>query len=562
VATPTRRQVARALARAGRTDELRRLANAGDPQGCRQLADLLVRAGELDEVRARAAHDRFARRALADWLVGRRRIDEAIGQLRSLAIDADGALTDLGACKRLARLLAGQGRVEEAMAVVAAVPPDRRSNLPVTRWLGSQGRVGALLVRVRRGDRDAGWELERIVLRRWSTLRLREAVELITRVPDPHTYLRYGTLAQAARDYWREGRLPWRTTALEVLGSTEDPFCRLVRADLLLLMGQREAAIVELRGLAARGDGVAQAQLTRLLSRRRPVRELRPIDLGRGAYLCAIAFHPSGILASCAGNDSHVVLWEVHSGERVGTLRALPPVVGGAFSPDGTLFVADGRTRVRVFHAATGQPRLDLALTGFGNRAISVRGVAFGADNTLLAAGALWNPVTGERLRVLDPAAQRAVAITRDGRIAALAGVETESDPSGQVRLWDIRTGEHRHTLAVAASALAFSPDGTRLATATTKGVQLWSVSTGEPLRLLAGPAAAVAFHPNGRLVATAAGILWTDAAVRLWDADTGQVVDDLGTEADAVAFSPDGALLATASRAQGVIQLWPSIKT
>ncbi|WJK33049.1 tetratricopeptide repeat protein [Solwaraspora sp. WMMA2065] len=105
--------------RPGRVDEaiaiLQPIADARLPSAGRQLADPLAKQGRADELRARAnAGDRQAALSLAVILAQQGRVDEAIAILQASA-DAG----DLAASKVLASLLARQGRVDEAIAIQA-----------------------------------------------------------------------------------------------------------------------------------------------------------------------------------------------------------------------------------------------------------------------------------------------------------------------------------------------------------------------------------------------------------------------------------------------------------
>ncbi|HEY3692850.1 MAG TPA: CU044_2847 family protein [Pseudonocardiaceae bacterium] len=96
--------------------------------------------------------------------------------------------------------------------------------------------------------------------------------------------------------------------------------------------------------------------------------------------------------------------------------------------------------------------------------------------------------------------------------------------------------------------AVAFAPDGTRVATASADGsVRIFDTTGTELVRLdHDGPVQAVAFAPDGTRVATASG----DRSARVFDAATGTELARLDHDdwVGMVAFAPDGVRVATAS--------------
>ena len=101
---------------------------------------------------------------------------------------------------------------------------------------------------------------------------------------------------------------------------------------------------------------------------------------------------------------------------------------------------------------------------------------------------------------------------------------------------------------------VAFSPDGNRLAVATSMGVWLYDAETFDEIALLTGhkeAVTAVAFSPDGTKLASVSGFHFP-GTLKLWDVKIGQNIDTFQVErgsTDSVSFSPDGKILAWADR-------------
>ena len=109
-----------------------------------------------------------------------------------------------------------------------------------------------------------------------------------------------------------------------------------------------------------------------------------------------------------------------------------------------------------------------------------------------------------------------------------------------------------------------FSPDGRTLAASASRSrswddiIRVWDVATGAHKHTLAGHSSnvtSIAFSPNGQLLASGSG----DDTIRLWDVITGAYTGILAGHTGAiisVAFSPDGQTLSSGSR-DGTTLLW-----
>jgi WD40 repeat protein len=289
---------------------------------------------------------------------------------------------------------------------------------------------------------------------------------------------------------------------------------------------------------------------------------------GHGGRVTSLAFSPNGRKVVSSGNesgiDSFARIWDVATGRESAAPHRLEGMVSKvAFSPDGGRVIAFCRDGpVTVWDAETGRERAVPQCVGTE---------ALSRDGRLLAAfhnGARLLDLETGRERPLRPGSTWVMfyaAFSPDGRWLAGGSIE-----GGAVSLWDLATGdapfEVRGQGEVEARGgddwvrrpVCFSPDSRVLATGYNTVVRLWDVATRREraaLRGHEGGLTALAFSPDGRRLATAS----LDGTARLWDVATGRELAALrGHEGWVIdlAFSPDGRRLASAGQ-DGTIRFW-----
>jgi len=274
----------------------------------------------------------------------------------------------------------------------------------------------------------------------------------------------------------------------------------------------------------------------------------------------SFAFSPDGsrLAIRMEGGDGGLV-WDLEAGKEV-EIRGLKGQL--RFSGDGRYVVAETHLVIRssplrptlleIFDATTGKSFASgLVPTRLSPAFMSPDGsrlfISRNRDSSNWSEFSLLDAATGEELAVLEGDQQRGLsaAFSPDSlRLATSDGTTT--------RLWDAATGSELAVLEGSPGQdgdFAFSFDGSRLAT-TGGGIRLWDVATGEELAVLEGDGGgAIAFSPDGTRLATLRG-----STIRLWDAATGTAVavseqrestpPRFGSEM--LLFSPDGSRLAT----------------
>jgi WD40 repeat protein len=356
----------------------------------------------------------------------------------------------------------------------------------------------------------------------------------------------------------------------------------LVSAGLLLAASERPAG-------RANGPAEVSTALDRLDPAQIPVAERfdwQPKELvavlgshrGRhwGATI-AVAFSPDGRRIASGGDDHVVRVWDAETLREVAVLSGHEDMVFAvAYSPDGTTLASAGIDRtIRLWDLTKAEPIIAQILEGHER---GIRSIAFSRDGKSLASGdaggtvRLWDLTRSPaRLRAKLPPQQthdsyrrQAVAFSPDGTTLATSSLL-------DVVLWDLKGQEPKvvRTLKAATGTLTrdlddfpsqvqvltFSPDGKTLAAGhyNGAGVRLWDM-TGDLRQEVAwldgGTTARVAFSPDGKMLVSSGssgGFLWDLSAKT-------PRLSNRNASVKWAAFAPDGKTLASVG---SVIQLW-----
>lgn len=196
-----------------------------------------------------------------------------------------------------------------------------------------------------------------------------------------------------------------------------------------------------------------------------------------------IVYSPDGrTLAAKQRYGNKILLWNTHTREQIATLKGHSGNIHAiTFSPDGALLAScsgqrdNGDNTIRLWDTKTGKQRTrinNILKTKQNHASDSTSAI----ENILQVNQKHSFPIISA---VFSP----------DGK--TIASIDANTD----IELWDVKTGKHKTTVYAKSKTyyhhapkytIAFSPDGTTLATAV-HGIDLWDVETGKLQKTLKG---------------------------------------------------------------------------
>jgi WD40 repeat protein len=266
--------------------------------------------------------------------------------------------------------------------------------------------------------------------------------------------------------------------------------------------------------------------------------------LDHDAPIAGLALSKDDLQLAVAG-DKSVKVWNTADGKLAAAFATPAESRGIAFAPDKTRLAHAGADKLARIYESDGRLVESFAHDG------PVQAVAMLDAKRLVAAAAdktarLWTSALVWQKPHAGPA-RRAVFTPKGDQV--ISGGDDKV-----IRVWNAADGKEVKAIANAegtVTQLGISVDGTRLASAgSDKSIKVWTLADGKAIATLpiSGPAQALAFSPNGQRVAVALSE-GKDNPVRVYDVALGREVQMFADHTAAVqslAFQPDNRTLVT----------------
>jgi WD40 repeat protein len=269
---------------------------------------------------------------------------------------------------------------------------------------------------------------------------------------------------------------------------------------------------------------------------------------GHTEHIQAIVFHPQNQWLTSAGNDKHIIRWELATGSKLLEWEVAAQVNALAINPAGTILASGGKdNNITLWDNQTAKPLKFLK----GHRApISANGLAFSPSGQILGSTShdhtarLWFQETNWfDSYILKGHTDQLQSITFSPDETQV--VTTSLDES--VRLWDTATGEALRILLGHKNKVfgaRFIKNGRYLVTASQdRTLRIWEPNSGVTLRILQGHTAGITdIVSHSEQIFSASN----DGTVMRWETDLPhQYTMDLPCEPSSATMSPDGKRIA-----------------